>query len=194
MSFAKNLRELRKSNKHSQQYLSELLGYRSFTTIQKWEDGSSMPSFKVLLQIADIYSVDVESLVENKIVKQAIPVLGYVQAGVPITAVENIIDYEYLDLDGINQEYFYLEVKGDSMKDLRILPGDRVCIRKQNYLNNNEVGVVLINDEATLKRIKYIEDKIILVSENEEYANMEYNYQDNDIIILGKLIHNKIRY
>ena len=197
MYFAKNLRLLRKQYKQSQQDLADLLGYRSFTTVQKWESGGNVPPLAILNSLADHYRITVDRLINQDLSKsdRLIPVLGKVQAGLPITAVENISDYQLVDYrEQDDGNYFYLEVQGDSMKNLRILPGDRVYIRQQDYLEDGEVGVVMINDEVTLKRIKYKKDKIILQSENEDYPPLEFALNANEIKILGKLIHNKIIY
>ncbi len=197
MNFAKNLRALRKHFQQSQQELADLLDYRSFTTIQKWEDGSSVPPLEILQKLAGFYHLSVDEFIygELNFKNNLVPVLGRVQAGIPITAIENISGYEMVS-EGENSfgEYFYLEISGDSMKNLRILPGDRVYIRRQSYLEENEVGVVLVDGEATLKRVKYHGDKIILISENENYPPLEYDLKVNQVEILGKLIHNKIIY
>lgn len=197
MNLAKNLRFLRKKHQQSQQDLADLLEYRSFTTIQKWEDGSSIPPLSVLQQLAQFYRVNIDQMTKQDLTKlpPLIPVLGKVQAGVPIMAIENIIGYERVEYqEQADGDYFYLEVVGDSMKKLRILAGDRVYIRKQNYLDNNEIGVVWIDGEVTLKRVRYQGEKMLLISENDNYQPMEFNLNDHQVLILGKLIHNKIVY
>jgi len=195
MYFASNLRWLRKKYKQSQQELADILGYRSFTTIQKWESSGNVPPLSILNKLAESYFVTVDQLINKDLSKerQMIPILGKVQAGIPITAIENIEGYQMVDYqEQSDGNYFYLKVEGYSMKNLRILPGDYVYIKQQDYLESGEIGIVLINDEVTLKRVKYTKDKIILLSENEAYPPLEYKAKDNDIIILGKLIHNKI--
>ena len=78
MEFKDNLRYLRRSNKMSQDELAELLGYKSFTTVQKWEDGTAFPRVKTLNKIADIFNVDVDHLLNLNIRadKIAVPVIG----------------------------------------------------------------------------------------------------------------------
>ena len=135
MEFKDNLRYLRKVNKMSQDTLSEKLGYKSFTTVQKWEDGTAFPRVSTLKQISEIFNVDVDHLLNlNLRTNQvAVPILGEVKAGYDSYAIEDIYGYEYCS----NQEhgageYFYLKVKGDSMVDLRICEGDIVYVKKEN--------------------------------------------------------------
>jgi len=201
MFFKENLRLLRKQNSVSQNELADFLGYKSFTTVQKWEDGTSMPNASTISKIADFFDITINDLLNvnlRKINSNLIPVIGIIRGGSPLFADQNIIDYERVEYEESNDgEYFYLDVIGDSMKNIRILDGDRVYIRKQSTLNNGEVGVILIDDEATLKRVFFEEDKLILKSENELYEPMIYNVKDvsdKNIKIIGKLIHNKIRY
>ncbi|MFV0255145.1 MAG: LexA family protein, partial [Erysipelotrichaceae bacterium] len=123
-----------------------------------------------------------------------VPILGVVRAGLPNFSENNVVGYESVEKNEYSTEHFYLRVKGDSMIDIRIHDGDLVYIKKQNYLNNNEIGVVMINDEVTLKRVKIDENNIYLLSENKKYPPMEYNLLDNQVHILGKLIHCKIMY
>lgn len=201
MFFKENLRLLRKQNSVSQNELADFLGYKSFTTVQKWEDGTSMPNASTISKIADFFDITINDLLNvdlRKINSNLIPVIGTIRGGTPLFADQNIVDYERVEYEESNDgEYFYLDVVGDSMKNIRILDGDRVYIRKQSTLNNGEVGVILIDDEATLKRVFFEEDKLILKSENELYEPMIYNVKDvsdKNIKIIGKLIHNKIRY
>ena len=200
MSFSENLRYLRKRAQHSQEYLAQQLNYKSFTTIQKWEDGTSKPSYAVIAKIADIYNVTVNAIMEQDLTTQPtqVPILGTVRGGEPIYAHQQTLGYEDVELhESQNGEYFYLEVVGDSMKDDRILPGDILYVRKQNTLNNGEIGIVLVDDEATVKRVYFKNNQMILQPSNENYQPLVFDAKDleqHQVQILGKVIHNKIRY
>ena len=200
MPFSDNLRFLRKKAQHSQEYLAQQLNYKSFTTIQKWEDGTSKPSYAVISKIADIYNVTVNAIMEQDLTIQStqIPILGTVRGGEPIYAHQQTLGYEMVDVQETqNGEYFYLEVVGDSMKDDRILPGDILYVRKQNTLNNGEIGIVLVDDEATVKRVYFKNNQMILQPSNENYQPLVFDIKDleqHQVQILGKVIHNKIRY
>ncbi|MBQ7891083.1 MAG: repressor LexA [Erysipelotrichaceae bacterium] len=198
--FSENLRYLRKQAQHSQEYLAKQLNYKSFTTIQKWEDGTSKPSYAVIAKIASIYNVSVNDIMEKDLTIQipTVPILGTVRGGEPIFAQQQIQGYEPVEPQETNNgEYFYLEVVGDSMKDDRILPGDILYVRKQNTLNNGEIGIVLVDDEATVKRVYFKNNTLILQPSNDNYQPLvfdEQQLQQHQVQILGKVIHNKIRY
>ena len=181
MSFSENLRYLRKKAQHSQEYLAKQLNYKSFTTIQKWEDGTSKPSYAVIAKIADIYNVTVNAIMEQDLTIQPtqIPILGTVRGGEPIYAHQQTLGYEAVELqESQNGEYFYLEVVGDSMKEDRILPGDILYVRKQNTLDNGDIGIVLVDDEATVKRVYFKNNQMILQPSNENYQPLVFDIKD----------------
>ncbi|MBQ1827520.1 MAG: helix-turn-helix domain-containing protein [Erysipelotrichaceae bacterium] len=202
MSFAKNLRHLRRNFNLSQNDLANRLGYKSFTTIQKWEDGSAVPPYKTLEKIAEIFSVDVNSIMSDDITlsdHSEVPILGIVRGGEPIFAENNYIGLEHVFPDDArHSDCFYLQVVGDSMKNARILPDDLVYVHKQNYLDNGEIGVFLLdNSEATIKRIQYRDGNIILQPENDDYSPIVLTAQDvlnRNFQIIGKVLHNRIRF
>ncbi|NLZ52700.1 MAG: repressor LexA [Thermoanaerobacteraceae bacterium] len=113
-----------------------------------------------------------------------IPILGTIAAGTPILAEENIEDY--FDLDTSIKADFALKVKGDSMLGVGIFPGDIVFIRQQDVLENGEIGAILIENEATLKRFYREKDTIILQAENVAYKPIVLT--NGDVRILGKLV------
>lgn len=194
MKFKENLRYLRHSNNMSQEDLAKKFGYKSFTTVQKWEDGTAFPKIENLNKIAQIFNVELDHLlnVDLRTNKVKVPVLGEVKAGYDMYINEEILGYEYLNNNEYTPgEYFYLKVKGDSMINDRICEGDIVYVRKQDYLENNDLGVFVIdNDEVTIKRIEYRDDGVVLKASNKKYSN---RYFDNDNIkILGKVLHNKV--
>lgn len=194
MEFKDNLRFLRRTINMSQDELAEKLGYKSFTTVQKWEDGSAFPRVKTLNKMADIFNVDVDHLLNLNLRNNnvAVPILGEVKAGYNLYANEDIYGYEYCDNKQYGPgEYFYLKVKGDSMIDLRIAEGDIVYVRKQNYLDDKDIGVFLLdNNEVTIKRINYSKNGITLKAANDKYPDRLFN--PDEIQILGKVLHNKV--
>lgn len=115
-----------------------------------------------------------------------IPMLGEIAAGQPITATE---EHEcYVECDAARAD-FCLRVKGDSMIGARIYDGDIVFIHAQPYVKDGEIAVVLIDDEATLKRVYKLGDRIILRAENPAYPPMEFSQNDGKTLrILGKAI------
>ena len=194
MEFKDNLRYLRRSNKMSQDELAELLGYKSFTTVQKWEDGTAFPRVKTLNTIADIFNVDVDHLLNLNIRadKIAVPVIGEVKAGYDLYANEDIYGYEYCNNDEYGPgEYFYLKVKGDSMIGLRIGEGDIVFVRKQNYIYDKEIGVFLLdNNEVTIKKASFANNMLTLKAANPDYPDRKF--KPDEVKVLGKVLHNKV--
>lgn len=193
MYLAKNLRYLRLKNGFSQDYLADKLGYKSYTTIQKWEMGTSEPSLGVLSKLSKLYNVDMHTLYSTDLESNInpnnentnrIPLLGTIAAGSPILAEENIEDYFYID-KSIKAD-FALRIKGDSMLGAGIFPDDIVFIRKQETLENGEIGAILIENEATLKKFYRNNGTIVLQPENDKYQPIILT--NGDVRILGKLV------
>lgn len=116
-----------------------------------------------------------------------IPLLGTIACGEPITATENID--QYIEVADDIQCTFALRCKGDSMVDARIMDGDVVYIREQPQVENGEIAAVLIEDEATLKRVYLSEGVVQLVPCNAKYSPMVYTGAQLDTIrILGKAV------
>lgn len=201
MLFSKNLRYLRRKEKMSQNQLADNFGYKSFTTIQKWEDGTSVPSYKVISQIAQIFKVDVEDFMNKdleELSRSEIPVLGIVRGGQPINAEQNYLGFEHVfPDDAAHDDCFYLEVVGDSMKNARIMPKDLVYVHRQSYLNSGDIGVVLLdNSEATIKRVIYKKDTMILQPENENYEPIiltQDQQKERNVKIIGKVLHVRVK-
>lgn len=194
MKFKENLRYLRKANNISQDELADKLGYKSFTTVQKWEDGTSFPKVSNLNKIANMFNVELDDLLNIDLTasKVAVPILGEVKAGYDMYADQNIMGYEYVNSSEYKEgEYFYLKVKGDSMVNDRICNGDMLYVKKQDYLNKNDIGVFLINeDEVTVKRFDPHKTSITLKAANPKYKNRTYNF--DEIKILGKVMHLRV--
>ncbi len=118
-----------------------------------------------------------------------LPILGDIACGKPIYADE---DHEsFAAADSSLDADFCLRAHGDSMTGARIFDGDIVFIRSQSSVDNGEIAAVIINDEATLKRVYFYpeESKLILSPENPKYAPLVYIKDElNNIKILGKAV------
>ena len=115
--------------------------------------------------------------------------LGNIACGEPIFAEEDFEGYIELE-DGIKAD-FCLRAKGDSMIGARIYDGDIVFIKSQSMVENGEIAVALIGDEATLKRVMYYPDKnmLILKPENTNYQDIVLIGEElNTVRILGKAV------
>lgn len=113
--------------------------------------------------------------------------LGEIACGEPIFADEQ---YEtYIELDSDIHADFVLRAKGDSMINARIHDGDIVFIKEQNDVNDGEIAAVIIDDEATLKRVYKYDDYIMLNAENPAYKPIQINKTDaKNVRIIGKAI------
>lgn len=116
-----------------------------------------------------------------------IPIYGEIKAGYDFLGEQNVIGYEITSKSSISDgEYFYLKVKGDSMIDDGIIDGCKVLVRKQGHVENGKIGVVIVNgEEATLKRVFYDGDKIILQASNKSIPPKTFEL--NDVLIQGQV-------
>lgn len=113
-----------------------------------------------------------------------VPVVGSVAAGSPILAQECIEDYLTFDTQGLSGEHFALRVRGESMLNAGILPGDLVVVHRQQEVRNGEIVVALFEDEATVKTYRYKDGHVWLMPENPEYEPIDGTYAE----IIGKVV------
>ena len=114
-----------------------------------------------------------------------LPVVGQVAAGQPVLAEENIEDHMAVPpIAGGDEGEFILRVKGDSMRDVGILDGDHVIVRRQSAAENGEIVVALVEDEATVKRFFHEEDHVRLQPENDEVEPI----RSRDVQVLGRVV------
>jgi len=127
-----------------------------------------------------------------------IPVLGYVPAGIPIEAIEDIIDYEEISEQlASNGDYFGLKIKGNSMEP-RITEGDIVIVRKQSDVESGDIAIVLVNgNDATCKKLIKHENGISLISFNQVYSPKFFTRDEilnKPITIVGRVVENRQKY
>lgn len=171
------LKDLRNSHNLTQDELSKQLKI-SRSTIGMYEKGAREPDFETLELIADYFNVDTDYLLGRTTKTTYIPlssskkpvtinVYGRVAAGIPISAIEDIIDTEEIPEEMAKTgEFFGLKIKGDSMIP-RIYDGDVVIVRQQEDAETGDTVIVTINgDEATCKRLRKYKDGIELISNN----------------------------
>ena len=201
MSFKTRLKQLRKERNINQRELSEYLKVAP-STISMYENGQREPNFEVLEVLADFFNVDMNyllgktdkttKLIIDKPQGLKIPVLGTVAAGIPISAVEDILDYEEVPQSWESQgEFFGLRIKGDSMKP-DINDGDTVIVRQQSMANNGDVVIALVNgDDATCKKFEKLGNGIMLISNNSEYSPMYFSNEEvltKPVVIIGRVV------
>ena len=155
-----------------------------FGVTEAWLLGYNVPRYERLEETKINASLTPQSL--------KIPVLGTVAAGIPISAVEEILDYEEVPQSWKNQgEFFGLRIKGDSMKP-DINHGDTVIVRKQSTANNGHVVITLVNgDDVTCKKFEKLDNGIMLISNNSEYSPMYFSNEEvitKPVVIIGRVV------
>ncbi|MCO7041079.1 LexA family transcriptional regulator [Staphylococcus lugdunensis] len=132
----------------------------------------------------------IESSIETLPVKK-IPVVSKISAGLPIYSEENLVDYIYFATNKLNsdKEEFGLKVSGDSM-DKILQDGDIVVVEKDSIVENGQLGVVMINGyNATVKRIRYNGDQVILIPESNNTNHYPQVYgKDDEVKIIGRVV------
>ena len=113
-----------------------------------------------------------------------VPIVGNVAAGAPILAEQHIEDYLTFDAGAHPEEYFALRVRGESMLNAGILPGDLVVVHSQTECHNGEIVVALFEDEATVKTLRRQDGKTWRMPENPEYEPIDGTYAQ----LLGKVV------
>lgn len=201
------IKELRESKGINMREAARILNM-PYTTYVNYEKGLREPTSEVLIQLANFYETTVDYIVGRSVSStdlinsaaselpaniipmpqmRKIPLLGSIACGAPILAEEHIEGE--VDIPSHIHADFALTCKGDSMINARIFNGDVVYIRQQDTVENGEIAAVLIDTEATLKRVKLLPDRIILEPENPLYDPLVYrNEEMNDVRILGKAV------
>ncbi|UCD52788.1 MAG: repressor LexA [Phycisphaerales bacterium] len=132
-----------------------------------------------------------EAYVEELAETEGMPLLGRVAAGEPILAEENVESYVTLEaLFNRSKDTFLLKVSGDSMVDEGILDGDYVVVKSAARVGSGQIGVVLLDDEATVKRVVVQKHRIALKPANRKagYKTRYIKRFDKDVRIVGKVI------
>ena len=161
MGIGTRIKEIRTLKQLSQEELALKMGYKSRTSINKIELGladvssSKVQEFAKVLGVSTSYLMGWENQTKTKQKGVKIPVLGTIPAGIPIEAIEEVLDYEEISEEMANHgTYFALKVKGNSMLPT-IKDGDVVIVRQQDDADSGKICVVMINGfDATLKEIK----------------------------------------
>ncbi len=127
------------------------------------------------------------SVTLSKSAEVTIPLIGTVTAGQPIFAYENYDDYYTFPAGEFRgEELFMLRVEGSSMIEAGIFDGDKIIVRRQKTADLNDIVVALVEDSATVKRLKRIGEKVVLHPENSTMEDLVFDYYE--VEILGKVI------
>ena len=202
---ATRIKELRKANGYTQEGLAKKLRDKfnlktDRVTVARWETSYQTPEMYTISCLAKIFDVTIDYLSGSSVnnlyaIKNIepmpnmvkVPLYGTIACGEPITAEENI--EAFLNMPGELKGTFALRCKGDSMINARIFDGDIVFIREQPDVENGEIAAVLIDNEATLKRVYKYDNRIELRAENPTFKPLSYEGEAlSDFRILGKAV------
>ena len=199
------IKRLRIENNMTLEQLGDKVGVGK-STVRKWENGmiANMRRDKIA-KIADVFNVSPSYLIgwdnnvgpitngtKHKAPGVTINVLGRVAAGVPIEAIEDVIDTEEISAElASTGDFFGLQIHGDSMEP-RMYEGDVVIVRQQDDAESGEVIIAMVNgDEATCKRLKKYDGGIMLLSNNPRYEPIAFTneeIEEKPVRIIGKVV------
>lgn len=196
-TMAKNIKRLMALNQVNATDVCNALGFKA-PTFSDWVNAKTYPRIDKIEAMSNYFGVSKADLVEDQLPSDAIsyaptqriPILGRISAGLPLYAEEQIEGYTYTDLNH-GGEYFALRVHGDSMDALGIKEGYLVIVRRQDYVDNGTICVVLVGDnEATMKRFYQDGDTVTLMpqSTNPKHMPQIYNLKHTPIHIIGKVV------
>ena len=194
------VKELRKKSGYSQQKLAKILNVHQ-TAISQWETERTSPDIDIASKMAAVFGVSLDYLLGREeqdfmtvdnifpMKTKKVPLLGDIACGEPIWAEEQRGEFVSVS-DDIDAD-FCLRAKGDSMTGARIYDDDIVFIRRQPTVENGEIAAVIIDNEATLKRVYFYRDKnkLVLSPENPAFEPLVYIGSElEEIRILGKAV------
>lgn len=189
---ALNLKLILNKRGMSQKQLSELTGL-STSAISDYMNAKTLMAPNIIQLISESLgikareiSTSLEGVDSSELEFSRVPIIGKISCGGGIIVYEEIEGYELTPKEWLNGgEHFYLRAKGDSMNGARIFENDLLLIRKQSKVENGEIAVVLIGEDAVLKRVYRNGEQIVLQSENPSYPPIFC--ASMDVSILGKL-------
>lgn len=200
--FCERLKKMRIEKNLTQTDIAKMI-YISQPAYSKYEMGTASPNPETLKKLAEVLNVSVDYLIGNDVPPERpgyvrIPVLGRVAAGIPIDAIEEVIDWEDISAEAAGGgEYFGLQIKGQSMEP-KISDGDVVIVRRQPDVDSGDIAVVLVNgNDATVKRIKKSPQGVTLIPSNPAYEPMYYSNEEIEslpVTILGKVVELRAKF
>lgn len=192
------IRELRKAHGLTLKELGAMLGTAE-STVSHYERGSRQPDNETLFKLSEIFDESIGYILGVESRREAladligimpvprmsgVPLVGTIACGEPILAEQNVEAIMPMP-EGVRAD-FALRCKGDSMIGARIHDGDIVYIRQQPTVDDGQIAAVLIDSEATLKRVYHADGALILQSENQQYKPMIYSgVKLSEVRVLG---------
>lgn len=199
--FSNNLKKYMNMIGVNQNDIAKITGV-SQQSVSNWINRKQIPRMGIIERLADYFGILKSDLLEDKDDVSngiKIPILGTVIAGIPVTAVEDIIGYEEINEKMARcGDYFALEIKGDSMEP-KMSKGDIVIVKQQNTVENGQIAIVLVNgDEATVKKVRFKDNGIELIAFNSYvYEPHFYSAKEIDelpVKIIGRVVELRAKF
>lgn len=196
--FSKNLNHYISLSNKTQKEIADSIDV-SPQTFNTWCQGIAIPRMGKVQRLADYFNVGKSALIDdkpfsntNKSKGVTINVLGRVAAGIPIEAIENIIDMEEITEElARTGNFFGLQIHGDSMIP-NICDGDVVIVRQQEDAETGDIVIATVNGtDATCKRLRKYKDGIELIANNPSYEPLDFSNQEiisKPVKIIGKVV------
>ncbi len=207
---AKNIQYYMDLNKKTRNDMCDALGVK-YTTFTDWVKGNTYPRIDKIELMANYFGIQKSDLVEERVESKEnspfniptgnavqIKVLGRVAAGIPLEAIEDVIDTEEIPQSlAKTGEFFGLQIHGDSMEP-RMCEGDVVIVRQQDDAESGDIVIAMINGhDATCKRLMKYSGGISLLSFNPLYEPMMFSNEEIEtkpVRIIGKVVENRQKY
>jgi len=202
--FSKNLNLLLSQRGKTQKEVADAISV-SPQTFNTWCQGIALPRMGKVQRLADYFNIEKADLIEEKVPSAShkrkgvtINVLGRVAAGIPIEAIEDIIDTEEITEEMARTgEFFALQINGDSMEP-KFSKGDVVIVRQQSDAEDGQIVIATINGyDATCKRLKKYADGIALLSTNPAFEPMYFSEEEiknKPVKIIGKVVELRAKF
>jgi len=207
---AKNIQYYMDLNKKTRNDMCDALGVK-YTTFTDWVKGNTYPRIDKIELMANYFGIQKSDLVEERVESKEnspfniptgnavqIKVLGRVAAGIPLEAIEDVIDTEEIPQSlAKTGEFFGLQIHGDSMEP-RMCEGDVVIVRQQDDAESGDIVIAMVNGhDATCKRLMKYSGGISLLSFNPLYEPMVFSNEEIEtkpVRIIGKVVENRQKY
>lgn len=162
------------------------------STVSRWSKGEVRKvSSDVMERLSAMLGYNVEPLLKGMDISVHLPILGYVKAGYDLFAQENYLGEEEATLDEMKTGDYYLRVTGNSMSGVGIMDQSLVLVHKTEHLESGEIGVVLIGDEVTVKRVIIRKGMIVLEAANPQVENRYFTakeIRELPVRIIGRVL------
>jgi len=178
----------------SNDYIADKLGVTK-SAVSRWISGDvKKVKPDTMERISTLVGFDIEPLLKGNIAELKKPILGSVKAGYNLLADENLEGYEMVTSEEYEQGDYFLRVTGDSMEGAKIHDGDLLYIRQCNDIASGSIGIALVGDEVTVKKIIKKDNLLILAAANPKYDDRYFTakeVQELPVKIIGKVVFSK---